>query len=350
MQDNLADVRAQIAANEVGRQRLLELMNEQGRDVVLAYMGHMRTAAARQMQRALRGVPAGRYRFEDAMDDGTKVVCQAEITHSGDGARARLDFTGTGPVAKGNLNANRAIVKAAALYTLRCLIDADIPLNEGVLEGIDFVIPEPSVLSPGGGDKPAAELPAVTSGNVETSQRLVDVLLGALGLAAASQGTMNNVLFGRAATKDRAGFGYYETVCGGAGAGPGFAGASAVHTHMTNTRITDPEVIEERFPVRLWRFQIRRGSGGPGEFAGGDGVIRELEFLEPLDLSLITSRRVTAPYGLAGGLPGMSGRNTLVRADGKREELAPMAQVAVQAHDRLVLETPGGGGYGPVRK
>ena len=157
---------------------------------------------------------------------------------------------------------------------------------------------------------------------------------------------MNNLLFGRAASKERPGFGYYETVCGGAGAGPGFAGASAVHTHMTNTRITDPEVIEERFPVRLLRFAIRRGSGGKGEFPGGDGVIRELEFLEPLDLSLITSRRVTDPYALAGGSPGMRGLNTLIRQDGRRESLPPMAQVPVTKGDRLVLETPGGGGYG----
>jgi 5-oxoprolinase (ATP-hydrolysing) len=195
------------------------------------------------------------------------------------------------------------------------------------------------MLNPPFPDDPA-EAPAVVGGNVETSQRLVDTLIKALGLAACSQGTMNNLLFGN----ER--FGYYETVCGGAGAGPGFAGASAVHTHMTNTRITDPEVVEHRYPVRLERFGIRRGSGGEGRWPGGDGAVRELTFLEPVSLSLLTQHRVEAPYGMDGGSPGRPGRQTLVRATGEVEELDSVDGREVGPGDRLILETPGGGGWG----
>jgi len=343
--DNIADINAQIAANETGRHLLLALIAHLGSAVVEAYMGHVRTAATSRMCQALSRLTEGRRTFKDAMDDGTPVVVTATVRH-GPPPEIELDFTGTGGVSSGNLNANTAIVKAASLYVLRCLIDAEIPLNEGVLAPVRFVIPGPSLLRPNGGHDPT-RLPAVTAGNVETSQRLVDVLLGALGLAAASQGTMNNLLFGRAAAVGRPGFGYYETIAGGAGAGPGFAGASAVQTHMTNTRITDVEVLEERFPVRLRRFAIRRGSGGEGTWRGGDGIIRELEFLEPLAVSLISSRRLTAPYGLAGGGPGRSGRNALRRAaTGETEELPPMVQLQVAAGDVLIIETPGGGGYG----
>ncbi len=239
----------------------------------------------------------------------------------------------------GNLNANRAITTAAVMYVLRALVDEDIPLNQGILAPVEIRLPE-CLLNPP--EQPtAAQCAAVAGGNVETSQRVVDVLLGALRLAAASQGTMNNLIFGNQR------FGYYETICGGAGATPNAAGASAVHTHMTNTRLTDPEILERRYPVRLWEFSIRRGSGGAGKHPGGDGVVRRIEFLEPLDVSLVTSRRGPyPPYGLAGGGPGALGRNILTRSGGTPEELAALAQFQAQSGDQLILETPGGGGWG----
>jgi len=219
------------------------------------------------------------------------------------------------------------------------LIDEDIPLNSGVLAPIKIVLPE-CFLNPRGSSDPMV-CPAVVGGNVETSQRVVDCIFGALGIVAASQGTMNNLLMGN----DR--FGYYETICGGAGAGPGFHGADAVHTHMTNTRLTDPEVLESRYPVRLVRFAIRPGSGGAGRYRGGCGVIREIEFLEPLDVSIISQRHTTAPYGLHGGGDGASGRNILRRAGADRDEfLPPIVSVSVRPGDRLTIETPGGGGFG----
>jgi 5-oxoprolinase (ATP-hydrolysing) len=345
VETNIADLRAQAAANALGRERLSRLVETFGLGTVTAYMRHIREASTTRLRTALAKLAPGQKTCRDQMDDGTPVVVTLTPTRDAEGARLTVDFTGTGAVAKGNLNANLAIVKAATLYALRCLIAEDVPLNEGVLGPVDFVVPFPSLLSPPQGDDPT-RLAAVNAGNVETSQRLVDVLLGALGLAAASQGTMNNLLFGRAPAGGAPGFGYYETICGGAGAGPGFAGASGVHTHMTNTRITDPEVLEERFPVRLRRFALRHGSGGAGKWRGGDGVVRELEFLAPVELSLITSRRATAPWGLQGGSAGAPGKNVLVRRDGSTTVLPPMARAHVEAGDALTLETPGGGGFG----
>jgi 5-oxoprolinase (ATP-hydrolysing) len=259
------------------------------------------------------------------------------ITVEGDSAT--IDFTGTGPVLAGNLNANRAITSAAVLYVLRLLIAEDIPLNQGVLAPVSIVVPECFLNPP---ERPtAAECAAVVGGNVETSQRIVDTLLGALGIAAASQGTMNNLLFG-----DKT-FGYYETICGGSGATADAAGADAVHTHMTNTRLTDPEVLERRYPVRLVEFAIRRGSGGAGQHRGGDGVVRRIEFLRPLDLSILSQRRGPyAPYGAQGGESGKLGTNTLIRVDGSIEKLPSLASLQVVAGDALVIETPGGGGWG----
>jgi len=231
-------------------------------------------------------------------------------------------------------------VRSAVLYVLRLLVSEPLPLNEGLLRPIEIRVP-PGLLDPPFPDDPW-QAPAVVGGNVETSQRLVDTLLKALGLAACSQGTMNNVLFGN----DR--FGFYETVCGGAGAGPGFAGASGVHTHMTNTRITDPELLEHRYPVRLERFALRPGSGGRGRHPGGDGVVRELTFLAPMSLSLLTQHRIERPYGAAGGEPAQPGRQQLVRAGGDVLELPSIAACEVAPGDRLVLETPGGGGWGEV--
>jgi 5-oxoprolinase (ATP-hydrolysing) len=287
------------------------------------------------MRDALRQRPDGVYRFEDRLDDGAAI--RLAITVAGD--RATLDFTGTDAVLPGNLNANRTIVTSAILYCLRCLIAKDIPLNAGVLAPIELVLP-PCFLDPPSSVDPC-DCPAVAGGNVETSQRVVDCVLGALGTVAASQGTMNNLSMGN----DR--FGYYETICGGAGAGPDFDGADAVHTHMTNTRLTDPEVLELRVPVRLVRFEIRQGSGGRGRRRGGCGVVREMEFLERLDVSILSQRRTTAPYGVHGGGHGQPGRNLLRRSGSSRDEvLPPIAHVLVEPGDRLTIETPGGGGWG----
>ncbi len=337
--DNLADVSAQIAANNQGARDLARLVERYTLPVVEAYMGHIQQAAARKMRRALERLPDGRHTFTDSMDDGSPV--SVAVTINGD--RAVIDFTGTGPVVPGNFNANRAIVTAAVMYVLRCLIDDEIPLNQGVLEPVEIILPE-CMLNPPRHDDPA-RCAAVVGGNVETSQRVVDVLLGALGVAAASQGTMNNVLFGDAT------FGYYETVCGGAGATPEADGADAVHTHMTNTRLTDPEVMEQRFPVRLLEFSIRRSSGGRGLHRGGDGTVRRIEFLKPLDLSILSQRRgAYLPFGLAGGEPGQAGRQILVHSDTGQEEILPAsAHSTVRPGDILLLETPGGGGFGTPR-
>jgi 5-oxoprolinase (ATP-hydrolysing) len=332
--DNLADVAAQVAANNQGARDLGRLIERYGLPVVTAYMGHIQAAAEKKMCSALARLPDGEYRFVDHLDDGSPIA----VTMTVKGDSAVIDFTGTGPVLTGNLNANRAIVTAAVMYALRCLIAEDIPLNQGVLAPVRIVLPK-CLLNPPEGPTPQASA-AMVGGNVETSQRVVDTLLGALGVAAASQGTMNNLSFGDAT------FGYYETICGGSGATPQAAGADAVHTHMTNTRLTDPEVLEQRYPVRLVEFSIRRGSGGAGRRRGGDGVVRRIEFLRDVELSILSQRRGPyPPYGLAGGRSGALGRNTLVRADGTRETLSGQVQLMARAGDVLTIETPGGGGF-----
>jgi 5-oxoprolinase (ATP-hydrolysing) len=334
-EENLADVSAQIAANQRGVADVQSLMKSAGQKATLAFMRHIQAAAEEKMRACLRRFGDGVYRFEDAMDDGSAI--RVEITLR-DGA-AKLDFTGSAGVHAGNLNANRAIVSAAAIYCFRCLIGEDIPLNSGVLAPVEIVLPEGMLNPPAKGDP--AQCPAVAGGNVETSQRVVDVILGALGVVAASQGTMNNLTFGDAR------FGYYETLCGGSGAGPDFDGADAVHTHMTNTRLTDPEVLETQYPVQLRRFEIRGGSGGKGRHRGGNGVRREIEFLAPVEVSLLTQRRERAPFGLCGGEEGARGRNRIKRAGGEAyEDLGPIARLEAARGDRLLIETPGGGGYG----
>ncbi len=331
---NLADIAAQTAANQQGAADLLQLVEKYTLPVVHAYMQHIQSAAEHSVRAALRALPDGRREFASTLDDGAKIA--VAVTIQGDAAV--IDFTGTSDVQPGNFNANSAIVKAAVMYCLRCLIDKDIPLNQGVLAPVEIVLPV-CLLNPPARPS-AADCPAVVAGNVETSQRVVDVLLGALDVAAASQGTMNNLLFGDAS------LGYYETICGGAGATATSPGASAVQTHMTNTRLTDAEVLEQRFPAQVQQFSIRHGSGGAGQHAGGDGVVRRIRFTAPLEVSLLTSRRTTQPYGKAGGESGSAGRNQIERHDGSVEELPHCAALQVQPGDILQIETPGGGGWG----
>jgi 5-oxoprolinase (ATP-hydrolysing) len=326
---NLADLKAQLAANAKGREQIERLLERYGSRVVHAYMGHVRANAETCTRRALAPLASGR--FVARMDGGETIAVAVAIDR--ERGEARIDFTGTDGVSDGNLNAPRSVVHAVVLYVLRTLIRENIPLNAGCLEPIELVIPSPSLLDP---EYPAA----VAGGNVETSQCIADALLAALGAAAASQGTMNNFTFGDDEHQ------YYETICGGCGAGPGFDGASAVHSHMTNSRLTDIEVLEQRFPVRVRRFAIRSGSGGAGRWHGGEGVIREIEFLAPMQLSLLASRRDVTPFGIAGGEAGAPGRDHIIRADGRRERLPRAAAASVAAGDRILIETPGGGGYG----
>ncbi|MEO1996614.1 MAG: hydantoinase B/oxoprolinase family protein, partial [Planctomycetaceae bacterium] len=337
VRDNLADVSAQVAANNNGVQQLQELVARYGLRIVQDYMGHIQRAAAEKMRQALSRMPDGNYEWTDHLDDGSPIAVAIAIT----GDQACVDFTGTGSVLTTNLNANRAITTAAVLYVFRCLIDEDIPLNSGVLEPVDIVLPE-CLLNPPEDTDPSRAA-AVVGGNVETSQRVVDTLLGALQMAAASQGTMNNLTFGNES------FGYYETICGGSGATANARGADAVHTHMTNTRLTDAEVIERRYPVRVLEFSIRPNSGGLGRQPGGCGIIRRLEFLAPLHVSMLSERRGEyAPSGMQGGVSGQVGCNTLFPADGSASRtLGGKFAIPVQPGDQLLIETPGGGGHGP---
>jgi 5-oxoprolinase (ATP-hydrolysing) len=363
VEENLADLRAAVAANHRGAEALLALVRDSGRQslagsaqggaaavgdqdeavaaagarIVAFHMEALKRRAEERVRAALARLAASRgerLAATEKLDDGSPIAVSIELAGGG----AIIDFAGSAGVHPGNLNAPPAVVRSAVLYVLRLLLGEPLPLNEGLLRPIQIRVP-PGMLAPPFPEDPW-QAPAVVGGNVETSQRLVDTLLKALGLAACSQGTMNNVLFGNQR------FGFYETLCGGAGAGPGWAGASAVHTHMTNTRITDPEVLEHRYPVRLERFAVRAGSGGAGRHRGGDGVVRELTFLEPMSLSVLTQHRVEAPYGVAGGEPGERGRQRLVRAGGEVLDLPSIAGCEVEPGDRLILETPGGGGWG----
>ena len=340
--DNVADLEAKVAANRAGEALLVRLVDEVGEEAVEVTMQQLQRAAARKVARELARLPAGVHAFEDALDDGTVIRVTLRIAGRGSpgsdaedlAARMQIDFAGTGPASSGNLNAPPAVVRAAVLYVLRCLVAERIPLNGGCLDPVEISIPAGSILDPPRGS-------AVVGGNVETSQRVVDVLLGALGRAAASQGTMNNVTFGDES------FGYYETIGGGAGATARAAGASAVHTHMTNTRITDPEVLEARYPVRLLEFSLRVGSGGAGRRRGGDGIVRRYRFLRPVTVSLLTERRSRGPFGLQGGGSGTPGRNRWLRCGAvEPEDLPGHAEIDLGAGDELWVETPGGGGFG----
>jgi len=341
VEENLADLAAALAANHRGATGLRDLARRHGRETVERYMTALEDLAERRLTAALERLGEGTYRARHALDDGSPLAVEIAVGRDPETGRhrARVDFTGTGPVHPGNLNAPPAVGRSVVLYVLRLLLDEPLPLNEGLLAPVEIHLPPGSLLNPGFPDDPE-RAPAVVGGNVETSQRLVGLLLEALKLVAASQGTMNNVLFGNRR------FGYYETVCGGAGAGPGFQGADAVHTHMTNTRITDPEVLEHRYPVRLESFRIRRGSGGAGRFRGGDGAVREITFLEPVSLSVVSQHRTAGPPGLAGGEAGAPGAQQVVRASGELVTLGSVDGCEIEAGDRLVLETPGGGGWG----
>jgi 5-oxoprolinase (ATP-hydrolysing) len=335
--DNLADLRAMLAAILSGQEALTHLAEKVGYDHVIEHMDGLRKQAARQVEIVLENMSDGRYQGRQLLDDGSPLVATFEIK----GNRAVLDFEDSAPVHPGNLNATPAIVHSVTMYVMRLLVDVDLPLNEGLLEPIEIRIPR-GLLNPEYTADPE-NCPAVVGGNVETSQRLTDTLFEALSVAGCSQGTMNNITFGDES------FGYYETVGGGSGAIEGFDGANGVHTHMTNTRITDPEVIEHRYPVRLHRFALRHGSGGTGRWRGGDGLIREIEFLAPLEFSILSQHRVNAPYGMAGGGDGAVGRQVIIESDGNRRDLEGIDGCEVKAGDRIILETPGGGGYGPVK-
>jgi 5-oxoprolinase (ATP-hydrolysing) len=326
---NIADLKAQLAANARGVAELDRLVARFGLRTVQRYMRHVQRNAADCVRAALEQLHDGRFAVE--LDGGERIAVGISIDRTA--ARATIDFSGTSPASSGNFNAPASIVRAAVLYVFRTLVRESIPLNAGCLEPLEIRVPPHSLLSP---EYPAA----VVAGNVETSQCITDALLAALDACAAAQGTMNNFTFGNARHQ------YYETLCGGAGAGPTFDGASAVHTHMTNSRLTDPEVLEQRYPVRLRRFAIRCGSGGCGHHHGGDGIVRDLEFLEPMQAAILSNRRRVPPFGLHGGEPGACGRNYVLRTDGRVEELPATAAVDLAPGDRFVIETPGGGGYG----
>ena len=324
VEQNLGDLRAQIAANRLGAELLLELEAEVTSPVVQAYMQHLLEVSAAKVEAKIAELPGGRHRASLAMDDGTRL----EVTLTVQGQKLVVDFTGTSPEVESNFNAPRSVTQAAVLYFVRTLTGHRLPLTDGCLWPVTLVIPPSSILDPSPGR-------AVSSGNVETSMQICDLLFRALGLCAASQGTMNNLTFGNRS------FGYYETIAGGAGAGPAFDGQSGVHTHMTNTRITDAEVLESRYPVRLWRFELRAGSGGAGLHRGGDGLLRELEALAPLAGNIVSERRRAGSPGLSGGDAGRPGRNTLGGVD-----LGGKATFDWAPGQRLCIETPGGGGYG----
>lgn len=334
LDDNLSDLKAQIAANQKGLTLLNELVKTHSLKVVQSYMKHLCDNAAKSVRSLLKQFSGDKpvlLQAEDFMDEGSRIALSIHIDNVT--GSAKFDFTGTSEELPNNLNTPRAVTLSAILYCLRCLIDSDIPLNQGCLDPVEVVIPPGSLLAP-------SDNAAVAAGNVLTSQRIVDVVFKAFNACAASQGCMNNFTFGN----ER--FAYYETIAGGAGAGPGWQGQSAVHTHMTNTRITDPEILEQRAPVLLREFSIRKDSGGKGKFKGGDGVIRELEFLAPMNAAILSERRVYAPYGLEGGASGAKGQNLLIKKDGSIHDVGGKCKLDVQPGDRIKILTPGGGGAG----
>jgi 5-oxoprolinase (ATP-hydrolysing) len=326
---NLGDLKAQIAANEKGVQELLKMIDHFGLDVVKAYMQHVQDNAEESVRRVIDTLRDGEFTYET--DFGAQIHVSIQVNKMD--RSATIDFTGTSEQQPNNFNAPSAICVAATLYVFRTLVDDDIPLNAGCLKPLRIVIPDGCMLKP---DYPAA----VVAGNVETSQAITDTLFGALGIMAAAQGTMNNFTFGNDNHQ------YYETICGGSGAGPDYDGVDAVHTHMTNTRLTDPEILEFRFPVLLEEFSIRHGSGGAGKYRGGSGVVRRIKFLEDMTASILSGHRKIPPYGLKGGKSGKPGRNYIVRRNGDYEEMGGNDSKQLLAGETIIIETPGGGGYG----
>ncbi len=330
-QQNLADLKAQIAANEKGVQELRKMVAQFGLDVVLAYMRHVQDNAEESVRRVITRLKDGQFTLP--LDNGAQISVAIRVDAAS--RSAEIDFTGTSPQQTNNFNAPTAVCMAAVLYVFRTLVDDDIPLNAGCLKPLKVIIPPGSMLNP---NPPAS----VVAGNVETSSCITNALYGALGVMAASQCTMNNFTFGNARYQ------YYETISGGSGAGEGFDGTSVVQTHMTNSRLTDPEILEFRFPVRLLGYEIRRGSGGAGRWQGGDGGVRRVQFLEPMTASILSNGRQFGAFGMAGGAPGQVGLNRVVRADGRVEELGHIGQTAMQPGDVFEIHTPGGGGFGPT--
>jgi len=330
--ENLADLQAQIASNQRGVQALIEMSLHDRGESLRDSMNRLRERAKLRLLEALAPFTGQTLRATERLDDGSPICVTIHIGSD----RVSVDFTGSSPTHVRNFNAPAGVVRSAVMYTLRLLINEQLPLNEGVMDAVDLVLPE-GMLNPPFESDPA-RCPPVCAGNVETSQRIVDTLIKAFGLLACGQGTMNNVIFGNK------NFGCYETVCGGAGATRNSRGASGVHTHMTNTRITDPEVLERRYPVRLVRFELRSDSGGSGAHRGGDGVIREYQFLEPVTLSFIGQHRVESPFALDTAAPGRRGEQFRIDINGRRQPLPGVCRVEMQAGERFRLETPGGGG------
>ncbi len=328
-EQNLADLRAQIAANQKGVDELRQMVAHFGLDVVRAYMRHVQDNAEEAVRRAITALKDGEYEYR--LDNGA--VIRVAIRVDQDARSAEIDFSGTSPQLDNNFNAPSAVCMAAVLYVFRTLVDDDIPLNAGCLKPLQVIIPPGSMLNP---HYPAS----VVSGNVETSTCITNALFGALGVMAAAQGTMNNFTFGNERYQ------YYETIAGGSGAGDGFDGTDVVQTNMTNSRLTDPEVLEFRFPVRLESYAIRHGSGGRGQWRGGNGGVRKVRFLQAMTASILSNNRLHAPFGMAGGEPGATGRNYVLRANGRIEELPYVAKTQMVPGDLFVIETPGGGGYG----
>ena len=326
---NINDLKAQVAANEMGVHELRKMVQHFTLPVVKAYMNHVQDNAAESVRRVIDRLHDSEFAVE--MDQGTVIKVQIKV----DKARreATVDFTGTSPQQPNNFNAPEPVTRAAVLYVFRVMVDDDIPMNAGCLRPIRIVIPKKSLLSP---EFPAA----VVAGNVETSQEVTNCLFGALGAMAAAQGTMNNLNFGNARYQ------YYETICSGSPAGPGFPGTDAVHTHMTNTRLTDPEILEFRYPVLLEDFHIRKGSGGRGRWSAGDGIIRTIRFLEKMECTILSGHRRVRPFGLAGGEDGQVGENAVRRGNGRVEKLAGCDATTIDAGEAIIIQTPTAGGYG----
>lgn len=332
--ENMADLRAGIAALQSGKNALIELCDEYSMSTVGLYMQKLQDYVYVKTKEALESLDFKEITASESLDDGHTIVVSGKVSEG----KINLNFKGTSAVHPGNFNANSSIVTSAVLYVLRLMIKEKIPLNEGIMKAVELEVPT-SFLDPVFEDDPK-KCPAVVGGNTEVSQRLVDTLIKAFKLSACSQGTMNNLLFGN---KE---FGYYETICGGTGAGAGFHGESGVHHHMTNTMITDPEILELRYPVELKEFSLRKGSGGAGKWFGGDGIVRRLKFLVPLELTLLTQHRKVAPYGMNGGNPGKLGKQYITLKEGGKKDLGGTDQCEIMAGEELTIETPGGGGFG----